>query len=45
MQYKTKNQKELLKVRKRKDKMKISSSGEPILLKYKIDYEVPINFC
>lgn len=45
MQYKTKNQKELVKVRKRKDKMKILSSGEPILLKWKIDHEAPVNFC
>lgn len=44
MQYKTKNQKELLKIRKRKDKMKILSSGELILLKQKIDYEDAINF-
>lgn len=44
MQYKTKNQKELLKIRKRKDKMKILSSGELILLKQKIDCEDAINF-
>lgn len=44
MQYKTKNQKELLKIRKRKAKMKILSSGELILLKQKIDYEDAINF-
>lgn len=44
MQYKTKNQKELLNIRKRKDKMKILSSGELILLKQKIDYEDAINF-